>query len=48
MIRHALAADAEDLRLPGLDGALLPAGKAQARAVAQRVRDSGALSGLQQ
>ena len=38
VIRHALAADADDLRLPGLDGALLPAGKAQARAVAQRVR----------
>jgi broad specificity phosphatase PhoE len=38
VIRHALAADADDLRLPGLDGVLLPAGKAQARAVAQRVR----------
>ena len=38
LIRHALAADVDDLRLPGLDGALLPAGKAQARAVARRVR----------
>src|SRR5919112_479691 len=39
VIRHALAADADDLRLPGLDGALLPAGKAQARAVACRMRE---------
>jgi ribonuclease H / adenosylcobalamin/alpha-ribazole phosphatase len=39
VIRHALAADADDLRLPGLDGALLPAGKAQAREVARRMRD---------
>jgi probable phosphoglycerate mutase len=39
VIRHALAADADDLRLPGLDGALLPAGEAQAREVARRMRD---------
>jgi probable phosphoglycerate mutase len=39
VIRHALAADVDDLRLPGLDGALLPAGKAQARKVAHRMRD---------
>ena len=39
VIRHALAADPDDHRLPGLDGALLPEGKAQARAVAHRMRD---------
>jgi broad specificity phosphatase PhoE len=39
VIRHALAADADDLRLPGLDGALLREGRAQARLVAHRLRD---------
>jgi broad specificity phosphatase PhoE len=39
VIRHALAVDPDDHRLPGLDGALLPAGKAQTRAVAHRIRD---------
>jgi broad specificity phosphatase PhoE len=39
VIRHALAADPDDHRLPGLDRALLPTGKAQARAVAHRMRD---------
>jgi broad specificity phosphatase PhoE len=38
VIRHALAADPNDHRLPGLDRGLLPAGKAQARAVAHRMR----------
>jgi broad specificity phosphatase PhoE len=39
VIRHALAADPDDQRLPGLDHALLPTGKAQARAIAHRMRD---------
>jgi ribonuclease H / adenosylcobalamin/alpha-ribazole phosphatase len=39
VIRHALAADPDDLRLPGLDRALLPTGTAQARAVAHRIRN---------
>src|SRR5215213_2482206 len=39
VIRHALAVDPDDHRLPGPDGALLPEGRAQARAVAHRMRD---------
>jgi broad specificity phosphatase PhoE len=38
IIRHAVAVDPDDHRLPGPDVGLLPAGKAQARAVAHRVR----------
>jgi broad specificity phosphatase PhoE len=38
IIRHAVAVDPDDLRLPGPDVGLLPAGKAQARAVANRMR----------
>jgi broad specificity phosphatase PhoE len=37
IIRHGVAADPHDLRLPGPDVGLLPAGKAQAREVAHRV-----------
>ena len=39
VIRHALAVDPNDHRLPGLDGALLPEGRSQARLVAHRMRD---------
>src|SRR3954464_9008905 len=39
VIRHALAVDPDDHRLPGLDGALLPEGRAQARLAAHRLRD---------
>jgi broad specificity phosphatase PhoE len=39
VIRHALAASPNDHRLPGLDGALLPEGRAQARLAAHRMRD---------
>ncbi|HEX5992146.1 MAG TPA: histidine phosphatase family protein [Thermomicrobiales bacterium] len=39
VIRHALAVDPHDLRLPGPDVGLLPAGKVQAREVAHRLRD---------
>jgi broad specificity phosphatase PhoE len=41
VIRHALAVDPNDHRLPGLDGALLPEGRAQAWLVAHRLRDLG-------
>jgi broad specificity phosphatase PhoE len=39
VIRHALAVDPDDHRLPGLDGALLPEGRAQAWLAAHRLRD---------
>ena len=39
VIRHALAVDPNDHRLPGLDGALLPKGRAQAWLAAHRMRD---------
>jgi ribonuclease H / adenosylcobalamin/alpha-ribazole phosphatase len=39
IIRHAAAVNPDDLRLPGPDVGLLPAGKAQAREVAHRMRD---------
>jgi broad specificity phosphatase PhoE len=39
VIRHALAVDPNDHRLPGLDAALLPEGRAQARLAAHRMRD---------
>jgi probable phosphoglycerate mutase len=39
VIRHALAVDPDDHRLPGLDGALLPEGRAQAWLAAHRMRD---------
>ena len=38
MIRHALAVDPNDHRLPGLDSALLPEGKVQAWLAAHRLR----------
>jgi broad specificity phosphatase PhoE len=38
VIRHALAVDPDDLRLPGPDAGLLPAGKTQAREIAHRMR----------
>jgi broad specificity phosphatase PhoE len=39
VIRHALAVDPNDHRLPGPDGALLPEGRAQAWLAAHRLRD---------
>jgi broad specificity phosphatase PhoE len=39
VIRHALAVDPDDHRLPGLDGALLPEGRSQAWLAAHRLRD---------
>ena len=39
VIRHALAVDPNDHRLPGLDAALLPEGRAQAWLAANRLRD---------
>jgi probable phosphoglycerate mutase len=41
VIRHALAVDPDDHRLPGLDGALLSEGRAQAWLAAHRLRDFG-------
>lgn len=41
LVRHALAREADDLRLPGDDVSLLPAGEAQARLLADRLRDMG-------
>ena len=41
VIRHALAVDPNDHRLPGLDGALLSEGRAQAWLAAHRLRDFG-------
>src|SRR5215208_2101870 len=38
VIRHAVAVDPGDLRLPGPDAGLLPAGKTQAREIAHRMR----------
>jgi broad specificity phosphatase PhoE len=38
VIRHALAVEPHDLRLPGPDDGLLPIGKVQAREVAHRMR----------
>jgi broad specificity phosphatase PhoE len=39
VIRHALAVDPNDHRLPGLDAALLPEGRSQAWLAANRLRD---------
>jgi broad specificity phosphatase PhoE len=39
VIRHALAVDPNDHRLPGPDAVLLPEGRAQARLAAHRLRD---------
>jgi ribonuclease H / adenosylcobalamin/alpha-ribazole phosphatase len=39
IIRHAAAVDPDDHRLPGPDVKLLPAGRVQAREVANRMRD---------
>lgn len=41
IVRHAVAVDPDDLRLPGPDGALLPAGRAQAWALGHRLRALG-------
>ena len=39
LVRHAVAAAADDLRLPGIDHPLLPEGQVQARALAARLRE---------